>query len=404
MGRMRVLFSPTTMQGDIYAFAQHLGERVAAGDELDVVVAVDDAAAYEREPIHRLVPLRVTLWERSDRRFLKQVKAFDPDFLVVDNHLPDKPVFRNLVYLWHGFGWKEQRAEIEFRSVHKDLDGLIGGVRAPNPRFIHQCYGAFEREHRVRFTRFAAENCRVMGNLYADLLVNRPVSRDRIAELYPFAPGARKTVLLGFTWGFGEVFAHWGVDESVLIRRLLDHLADRDCNVIFRLHDKKRYESRYLETIESAARRYSNVLLKYKDVGRDNLLDVHMSDVIVSNFSGIVVYAYFTGAPSIHIHPFGETTGDKPLLRFKRGRAVVDGDASYVWKMPAEENGGLLSRNVGELFAHLDRALAEPTCCHDAAAKFNARYQETSDGARCPALYEYLQAWHGAGVKPREPS
>jgi hypothetical protein len=400
--RLRILLWPTTMQGDIYALAHYLQGRVRAGDALDVVVAVDDEAAYRREPIHALVPFELPLWERSAWRFYAKAKAFAPDFFVTDNHLPKRRVFENLVCLWHGFGWKEQRADIEFRSVHAELDELIGGVRQPNPNFVHQCYGRFEKEHRVAFTQFAPENCRVMGNLYADMLLAPPVSREAIAPYYPFRGARRKTVLLGFTWGFGEVFAHWGVDESAFIRKLLDFLVERDCNVIFRLHDRSRYDAKYLRTIDAVARSYPNVLLKFKDVGRDNLLDVLMSDVIVSNFSGIVVYAYFTGVPSVHIHPFGETEGDMPLLRFKRGRAVVDDGASYVWKMPAEDNGGLLAKNPDALFRHLATALDDPSSCREASARFNASYMENSDGARCAALYRYLKQWHETGAKPAE--
>ncbi len=398
---MRLLFNPTTFQGDIYALALYYQQQINAGLDAEVVIGVDNVAAYREEPIHQILPFTVPMWERSERKYAKRIKAFHPDFLFCDNHLPKKRIFENLVYLWHGFGWKEQRAGIEFDMVHKELNKLMGGVRQANPHFIHQCYGAFERDHRVQFTEFHPDNCRVMGNLYADLLINPPITREQIAPFYPFEHPERKTILLGFTWGFGEVFGNWDVDESALMDRLFAYLAEQETNVIFRLHDQKRYSASYRTQLEDAAKRYGNVLLKYKDVGRDNLFDVLLSDVIVSNFSGIVVYAYFTGAASIHIHPYGQKTGEQPLYRFKRQKAIIDKRGSYVWKMPPTENGGVLVHTENELFEQLNSALQSKGSCIDASQRFNQRYMENSDGQRCAALAEWLSQWHQGGVKPQ---
>lgn len=401
MTPMRVLISPTTMQGDIYALAHYLERRMRQGAPLEVVVALDAPRAYRKEPIHTVVPLELPLWDRSSFGFQRRVKKFAPHFWVADNHLPKTRCFDDLIYLWHGFGWKEQRAKVEFRSVHAELERLIGSVKQNNPKFIHQCYGAFEKEHRVLHTEFHPDNCLVMGNLYADLLVRPPVSRAQLAPLYPFGNNGKATVLLGFTWGFGEIFAHYGQDEGRLIERLLDFLAERDANVIFRLHDRRRYRRGYLRTLMKSAARYPNVVIKFKDVDRDNLADVLMSDVIVSNFSGIVVYAYFTGAASVHLDPFAGATGPQPLLRFSGGKAVVDSGHNYVWKMPPEENGGLLARDVESLFDMLARALDDPSCCRSRSRSFTNRYMETSDGRCCERFYQYLERWHRTGQKPR---
>ena len=388
------------MQGDIYALARYYEQRVAAGEEIEVVIGVDDAVAYREEPINRLLPLGTELWERGGRRFEKRVRDFDPHFFFIDSHLPRKRIFRNLIHLWHGFGWKEHRAEVEFAGQHRKIRRLVGSVTEPNGAFIHQCYGEFELEHRVRYSRFARENCQVMGMLYADLLIDPPVTREQIREFYPFENPDRKTVLLGFTWGFGRVFDHWDVDESEIMDRLFTRLAEREVNVIFRLHDRWRYDARYLRMLERCAARFGNIFLKYKDAERDNLFDCLLADVIVSNFSGLVVYACYTGSASLHLHPFGTNPDHRPLYRALLGRAWRDKRADYAWKMPPEENGGLLAATEEELFERLDEAIDDPTCCQERAKSFVAKYMESTDGDCCARLDTYLRAWHEGGVKP----
>ncbi|MBU1222103.1 hypothetical protein KKF34_18935 [Myxococcota bacterium] len=397
---MKLFFSPTTLQGDIWALAWYYQQRLEAGDDIDLAISVDNVKSYLENPLQKILPFSVPLIERTGWLFQNKIKSFNPDFLFCDNHLPSRKVFQNLVYLWHGFGWKEQRADIEFNTVHSDLDSLVGGVKNPSPNFIHQCYGNFELQHRVEFTQFHESNCLNMGMLYADYLLNPPVTRAQAAEFYPFKDATRPCVLLGFTWGFGRVFERWDVQEVELIDRLLKYLADREVNVIFRLHDRKRYEPEYQKMLENAANRYGNVFLKYKDHEMDNLLDVVMSDVIVSNFSGIIVYAYFTGAASIHINPMGLSDESHPLYRFKRGKQVLDTRASYMWKMPPEENGGMLASCEEELFASLEKAIDNPSCCQEISREFNKKYMETTDGNRCSSLDGYLRSWHSSGQKP----
>ncbi|MBU1240739.1 UDP-N-acetyl glucosamine 2-epimerase [Myxococcota bacterium] len=396
---MKVCFYPTTMQGDIYAMAQYYQEKINSGSNDEMLLVVDDYKDFLEEPVCRHLPFNVEFVERSSLFAMSKIKKFDPDFLFIDNHIPSKKVFRNLVYLWHGFGWKEQRADIEFVTVHEQLDKLVGGVREPNPHFIHQTYGQFEKDHRWEFTKFHPENCLNMGMLYSDMLMKPKVSREEIAAYYPFEHKDRKTVLLGFTWGFGEVFKNWDMEEEAILSRLFSLLAERETNVIFRLHDKKRYEPRYLSFLEEISSRYGNIYLKYKNVGRDNYFDVLLSDLIVSNFSGIVVYAYFTGVPSIHIHPYGLRDDTDYLLRFRRKKQMVDTSAKYMWKMGPEENGGMLARSAEQFFSQVEKALDDRDCCRDISKKFNEKYMETSTGATCENLDRYLTQWHG-GTKP----
>ena len=404
---MKLCFSPTTIQGDIYALLYHFQQRLEAGTDIDVVVGIDDVEQYKSTPIQQVMPLTVPLWERGNRRFLQKVKSFGPDFFFVDNHLPKKRVFENLVYLWHGFGWKELRAEIEFSKAHKRLSKLLGGVQDANPNFIHQCYGQFERQHRIEASRIHPDNCRVVGMLYADMLLNPPVQRNDIAGFYPFKSIDRPTVMLGFTWGFGPVFQHWDVDEPELMNRLLYYLAEREVNVILRMHDRFRYERSYLQRLEEIAEQYGNVFLKYKDVERDNLFDVLMSDVIVSNFSGLIICAYFTGAASIHLHPCGTQDIEHPLYRKRRMKSVLEKGVTYQWKMPPEENGGLLAATEKELFECLDAALENSACCRQRSAYFVGKYMETSGrlGAPlqqscCARFEDYLTQWQQNGAKP----
>ena len=64
--------------------------------------------------------------------------------------------------------------------------------------------------------------------------------------------------------------------------------------------------------------------------------------------------------------------------------------ADYVWKLPPEENGGLLARTFDELLGHLDRSLQDPTCCRDLARRFIERHMAPVDGHTCERIADAI--------------
>ena len=68
--------------------------------------------------------------------------------------------------------------------------------------------------------------------------------------------------------------------------------------MILRLHDSFRFEPAYRDFITGLARRHSNVLLKFKDHHPDNLLDMQVSDVLMTNYSSIANLFYATSSPA----------------------------------------------------------------------------------------------------------
>jgi hypothetical protein len=66
--------------------------------------------------------------------------------------------------------------------------------------------------------------------------------------------------------------------------------------------------------------------------------------------------------------------------------------ARHIWKLPPEEHGGLLAHDFDQLLAQVERALAEPDCCRDAAQAFLDEHMLGGDGRNCERIWETLQA------------
>jgi len=227
------------------------------------------------------------------------------------------------------------------------------------------------------------------------------IPRERALSYYPKSFADRKVALIACTWHYGSVFSHWG-DDIKLFGRMFAHLSARGCAAILRMHEKKRYEPEYLRALEKLAGTHDDVLLKYKDMDRDSLLDLTVSDLMVSNFSSILNYFYATKRPSIHIYPVA--SGDKTFLWriWKRGkvREKKVASAHYVWKLPPGENGGIMVSRFEELISALSRALADPGCCRRASTAFMERHMAPVDGNSSSRIAEALLRLAGRSDGP----
>ena len=83
------------------------------------------------------------------------------------------------------------------------------------------------------------------------------------------------------------------------------------------------------------------------------------------------------------------------MRHYRRGRVHLEKLHSLadLWKLPAEENGGLVATSFVALRALLDRALDEPTCCEIAAKSFIEKHITKRDGNTCGRIREALLHW-----------
>jgi hypothetical protein len=64
--------------------------------------------------------------------------------------------------------------------------------------------------------------------------------------------------------------------------------------------------------------------------------------------------------------------------------------ARFIWKLPPEDNGGLLARSFAELLEMTERALDEPECCARSTRDFLKRHMMGADGRCCERAFDTL--------------
>jgi hypothetical protein len=395
MDRVRVCFWTTTFQADVSALARYMDK----DERFEPLIVLENKGGFLREPIQELLPVTGVLLDKGAPDTVRRARDFAPHVTVVDNQFPPKRLSPKLFVLWHGFGWKGPNDRKEFAKKHRHVRRLSGhSSMEPNPDFIWQCFGPTDLEHRHAVSGFARENLRSLGAASTDELVRGVISREQALLHYPTLAGAERVALIALTWHYGRALSHWGQDLELFVR-LFDHLAARRCAPIVRLHDRKRYEPAYLRELEGLTARYPQAIVKFKDEARDSLLDLVVADFMISNFSSILNYYYATRKPSIHIYPVAAANEAFLWRRWKRGRVRIQTvpSADYVWKLPPEENGGLLVRSFDELLAATDRALADPLCCQEASDRFIDRHMAPVDGKTCERICQTILEWCGPG-------
>ena len=386
--RMKVLAWATTFNADLWSLTRWLSLR----DDVDVRVVLPDPAIYEASGVAKLFPMgNVQLVKRTLVQDVVGIPGFKPDVTVLDNRIPFRATSKKALMLWHGLGWKGPNDRAEFRVLHSQIRRNFGEPLAPNPNFRWSCNGPWDFQHRTQVSGFHPDNCRILGAAAHDDM-RIPFDRARAQPYYPFDIVRKKTVLFAPTWHYGEVFAHWGRDAD-LIERLLTHLRRRDTNVILRLHDSFRFEPAYRAFLADLARRHPHVLLKFKDHHPDNLNDMQVSDVLLTNYSSIANLFYATGRPTLHIYPVADadeafTWRTMTVLGVKKTQMQ---NARFVWRLPPEDHGGLMAKDFETLMTQVDRALDEPDCCREPARQFLDRHMLGADGHSCERIFEALR-------------
>ena len=145
---------------------------------------------------------------------------------------------------------------------------------------------------------------------------------------------------------------------------------------------------------ELAARHPGRLQLKFKSESPDSLVDLLVSDVLVSNYSSLLNAWYYTGKPSLHVDPHDASAAQQVSYKMRFGLPMPERvSAEEKWKLPPSEHGGLRATSFEELLAGLDRALREPRCCEEQAARFVQRYIHRADGGTCQRAAEMLRHW-----------
>jgi hypothetical protein len=383
---MNILVWATTFGADLWSFVKYLANRPST----NVSVFMDDPETFLRQGTAELFPLDVHFARKRTVRSLLDLRSFQADVTIMDNRVPLFKTSPKGFMMWHGFGWRGPNDMKEFKWLHRSIRRVWGDVVQANPNFRWQCFGPWDFEHRSTVSGIHPDNCRILGAASHDDL-RTPVDRDLLAPFYPFDVKNRKTVLIAPTWHYGEFLGHWGNDDD-LFSRLIGWITERGANIILRMHDSYRFGATYRKRLLNLCDRYPNVLPKFKDTHPDNYLDMQVADVLLTNFSSIANLFYATERPNVHVYPVSSADDQDAWRQYTvtgvRTKRVEH--ARDLWKLPLEENGGLLSHNFDELVHHLDLALSDPDCCRERARAFLDKYMIGADGRNCERTWEAL--------------
>lgn len=384
---MKILIYATTFGADLLSLARYLSEK----PDVEIKVLMKDVEKFKKEGVFKLWDIKVELYEFNNINLVKGIRGFSPDVTIIDNNIPLRKLSPKALILWHGYGWKGPNDEVEFKWIHRNIRFTWGDMKTPNPDIKWQCFGPIDFNHRSRISGFAPENCLVLGSASHDYLRN-PISKEDLQAYYPFDVVNRKTVLIAPTWHYGEVFAHWGDDET-LFNKLLKDLDEKNVNVILRLHDSYRFDNHYIEFLQRLQVQYPNVLLKFKDSSPDNFLDLQVSDVLVTNYSSIANLFYATKRPTVHIYPVKSEDEsfmwrNKTILGIRK--KMID-SVKFIWKYPPEDNGGLLARNFDEMTDQIMTSLEKPGSCSAVSQQYLDKHMLGADGENCERIWKALQ-------------
>jgi hypothetical protein len=383
---LNILVFATTLGADLLSAVRYLEEQ--PGVRLKILL--DDPDNFKKEPIYKVNPPKSELIKRSFFNIFFGIRGFKADVTLMDNRLPFRKTSPKALMLWHGFGWKGPNDVKELKWLHRDIRKNWRSAKVPNNDFRWQCFGPHDFEHRTRISGFHPENCVQLGAMSHDEL-RIPIDKATVQSFYPFDIINKKTILFAPTWHYGEVFAHWGNDKEIL-ENLFEYTKEKGVNMILRFHDSFRFDEKYIANLKEFERRYDHISLKFKDQHPDNMLDLQVADILMTNYSSIVNLYYATGKPSIHIYP---VKSEDEIFQWRQftlmGMKTKSVDSvRYIWKFDPADNGGLLVRSYEELIKSIETALEEPDCCKQKSEAFLKKHMLGADGKNRERLYKYL--------------
>lgn len=374
---MRVLIWASALQTDILALAFHLDK----SPEHELLIAGTGVETYLQEPIAQKIPLTSPLIEQTAESTKQTVLEFKADVTVTDNHFPDFKTSPAICEMWHGLGWKA------FDPKHcknnalriQELTGKTPGEE--NPHYIAQCFGPHDYQYRIEHMNMLADNCKMIGVPFSELIRNPPYTRKELSSLYPFDVLNKKTLLVNFTWHYGGITNQGAANGSFLsklfkpknpnnkdkafLNQICEAVISAGHNILFCMHDRKRYEASYLAIYENISQKYKgDVHVKFKDEHPDNLADLTIADAMVTNLSSFITFFYHTGRPSVHLCPVQKDDQSISFARASRkGIKYQSHSLKNSFMTDPDDNGGLTAYSGEECIEHILHALADPHCC-----------------------------------------
>ena len=207
---MKILIYATTFGADLLSFTKFLSDNTQS----DVRVLLSNAEIFKQEGIVDFWNINIELESSTKLSPLRGIKGFEPDITIMDNNIPLRKISGKALVLWHGYGWKGPNDEVEWKWIHRNLGLTWGSMKEPNQDIKWQCFGPVDFKHRTKISGFHPENCLTLGSTSHDYL-RKDVPKEDLQPYYPFDVVNRKTVLIAPTWHYGEVFSHWGDDDTL---------------------------------------------------------------------------------------------------------------------------------------------------------------------------------------------
>ncbi len=391
---IRVLIWATHLQTDILALASYLDTCA----DVALLVVTPGLEAFLQEPFAKARPLQAQLLDRDDPGTFANVRAFAADVAVADNHVPPKGTAPRLFYMWHGLGWKA-RGALDLKVFYRQVTRMIGSdPRMPGAPFMAQCYGPADRAWRIENWRLPATACAEIGMTFSDLLLAPPYGKADVAPRYKIDVIGRRTVMLSITWHYGGIFAATpsprrtlqglagrrptrGQDKAFL-DRMIETVRARGANLLVCLHDRKRYDPEFVEAVLQLQAEHGFMEVRFKDEHPDNLSDLLVSDVMVSNLSSFLAYYYVLGRPAVHLLPVSPDTGliERRIMVFSRFRLRAWKGTRAAWMLDPSDIGGPAAANGDEAIAAVTAALDDPAPATAEAAYWLERHVVGMDG------------------------
>ena len=388
---MRVIVWATHLQTDILALAVHLD----ACADVELLIVAADTAAFRREPIAVALRLWARVLDRSDPQTRHRVRAFRADVVVADNHVPPKGTAPRLFYMWHGLGWKA-RSRLDLATFYLQVRRLIGtDPRRVNPRFMAQCYGPVDRDWRIGDWELPHTACVETGMAFAALLRDPPYDPTALAGRYRIDVARRKTVLLSITWHSGGIFSGDGENDGKFVRDLLVAVIERGANLLICLHDRHRYPAPLLAQLAAGE---PGCELRFKSDHPDNLGDLLVADVMISNLSSFLTYFYVLGRPTVHIVPDPAAPIERVAMLFSRFRLRRQVPADTAWMIDPADTGGPCARDALATIAATLAALDNPAPGAAAAKAWLKRHVPMLDECAPARIKQALEALCSGGA------
>jgi len=376
----------STLGADLLTLCRFLDKR----EDIRLTTFVENPERFKMEAGWRLDPLMSPVFQKGFSAYLHAFRHYG-DITIVDNGVPFFKTSPKLFVLWHGFGWKGPDDRNTFAFMQSRILRWWGDPSRPNPDFRWQCFGEWDRRFRSEVSDFHSKNLVVLGSAFHDEII-KPLDKKKVADFYPFDLMNRKTVLLAPTWHYRGVFGQWG-EEWDLFKKFIDFLIKKKANLILRMHDRWRYDKSYVRQIDRLSRENPHVMIKFKDQYQDNTVDLRLADVLITNFSSVANLFYATGRPTVHLYPVANPDAPYRMPRMWGGVLTEKKlpTARSMWKLPLEENGGLVANSETELLSHVEKALNDPDCCKEMSRAFLKKYMLEPDGKNCKRILLELQ-------------